>query len=270
MSRFRVASVSFINARPLIAGLERDLRVDLKLAVPSALIDLLIADQADVALLPIIDYQRADHLTLLPAGCIASDGPTLTVRIFSRVPIDQIRGLACDPDSHTSVALARIILSRVYRIRPELSDLSRATDDPYQARLLIGDKVVCEEPSGFHYQLDLGEAWKKMTGLPFVFAAWMARPGIGQPALNALLERAKQQGQSETDRIVTQFAVPRGWPAALARQYLTQNLEFDLTDRHFEAIRHFHQLAADEGIIPAAKPLEILGATSQNQQPSIR
>lgn len=270
MSRFRVASVSFINARPLIAGLDRDARVELKLAVPSALIDVLTADRADVALLPIIDYQRADDLTLLPAGCIASDGPTLTVRIFSRVPIDQIRGLACDPDSHTSVALARIILARVYQLRPELSDLARATDDPHQARLLIGDKVVCEEPSGFHHQLDLGEAWKKMTGLPFVFAAWMARPGIDQAALNALLARAKQQGQSETDRIIAQYAVPRGWPAALACQYLTQNLEFDLTHRHFEAIRLFHQLAAEEGIIPTAKPLVVLHATSQNPQPSIR
>ena len=118
MPRFRVASVSFVNARPLICGLEREANVDLQLAVPSALLELLETGRADVALLPIIDYQRTRDLVLIPAGGIASDGPTLTVRIFSRVPIPQIRGLACDPDSHTSVALARIILAHRYGLRP--------------------------------------------------------------------------------------------------------------------------------------------------------
>src|SRR5439155_16687175 len=174
----RIASVSFLNARPLIEGLERDSRVQLILDVPSALLGLLQRELADVALLPTIDYQRSSNLTMVPAGGIASDGPTLTVRVFSRVPIAQIRSLACDPDSHTSIALARIILSRRYNQRPEFCDLTRATDAADQARLLIGDKVVCEEPTGFEHQLDLGAEWKAMTGLPFVFAVWMARDGV--------------------------------------------------------------------------------------------
>src|SRR5687768_14333079 len=152
MSTFRIASVSYLNARPLIHGLEHDARVRLLLDVPAKLLDLLRSGQADVALLPVIDYQRLGNLTIIPAGGIGSDGPTLTVRIFSRVPIAQIKSLACDPDSHTSVALARIILARRHNLRPEFTDLSRAravdsTDaDPTQARLLIGDKVVYDEP----------------------------------------------------------------------------------------------------------------------------
>src|SRR6516225_9190153 len=97
----RIASVSYLNARPLIHGLDRNPAVQLSLAVPAQLIDLLRDGQADVALLPVIDYARLPGLVIVPAGGIASDGQTLTVRIFSRVPISQIRSLACDPDSHT-------------------------------------------------------------------------------------------------------------------------------------------------------------------------
>src|SRR5436190_4390312 len=152
LAPYRVASVSYLNARPLIFGLESDPAVSLSLDVPSKLVDHLRAGEADVALLPVIDYQRLDGLVIVPAGGIGSDGPTLTVRLFSKVPVEQIRSLACDPDSHTSVALARIILTRRYDLRPELIDLSRATDVPDQARLLIGDKVVCETPQGFPVQ----------------------------------------------------------------------------------------------------------------------
>src|SRR5437016_11007592 len=176
---FRVAAVSYLNARPLIHGLDANPEIDLSLAVPSNLLDGLRAGESDVALLPVIDYQRLEGLTIVPAGGIGSDGPTLTVRIFSRVPIERVRSLACDPDSHTSVALARILLARRHDLRPEFCDLSRASDDdPQQARLLIGDKVVCEEPRGFAHQLDLGSEWKALTGLPFVFAVWMARGGV--------------------------------------------------------------------------------------------
>ncbi|HYO07857.1 MAG TPA: menaquinone biosynthesis protein [Tepidisphaeraceae bacterium] len=255
--RLRVASVSFLNSKPLIEGLEREPDVDLLLRVPSALLATLQTDQADVALLPVIDYQRAEGLTVLPAGGIGSDGPTLTVRIFSRVPIERIKSLACDPDSHTSVALARIILARRYRLRPECCDLSRASDAADEARLLIGDKVVTAEPRGFEHQLDLGREWKAMTGLPFVFAVWLARPGVALPPLYDHLARAKQRGLAVIERIITRHAVPLGWPVELARQYLTQNLRFHVGPRELDAIRTFHQLAAEEAIIPAAEPLRV-------------
>jgi chorismate dehydratase len=256
---FRIASVSFLNARPLIHGLDRDPRVRLMLDVPSRLLDLLRDDRADVALLPVIDYQRLDGLTIIPAGGIGSDGATLTVRIFSRVPVDQIRSLACDPDSHTSVALARIILDRRHDLRPEFSDLSRATDDPTQARLLIGDKVVCEEPLGFPHQLDLGEAWKSLTGLPFVFATWMARSTTPDlPKLHRILSDAKCRGLAEIGDIIRDHAEPRGWPHALARDYLTKHLQFHVGDRELESIRTFHRFAAEAGLIPAARGLTVL------------
>jgi chorismate dehydratase len=256
---FRIASVSFLNARPLIHGLDRDPQVQLLLDVPSKLLDLLRTNQADVALLPVIDYQRLEHLTVIPAGGIGSNGTTLTVRIFSRVPTAQVKSLACDPDSHTSVALARVILARRHNLRPEFTDLARASDDPTQARLLIGDKVVCDGPRGFPHQLDLGDEWKSLTGLPFVFATWMARSDVADlPRLHDILVAAKSRGLAELDAIIRDHGLPRGWPAPLAKAYLTRHLSFDVGERELTAVRLFHRLAAEEGIIPTARELTVL------------
>jgi chorismate dehydratase len=260
MSLIRVASVSYLNARPLIEGLDRNPQVSLALDVPSGLLDRLRSGDADVALLPVIDYQRLGGLTIVPAGGIGSDGTTLTVRIFSRVPIEQIRSLACDPDSHTSVALARILLARKHDLQPEFCDLGRArADEPTQARLLIGDKVVCDEPVGFDHQLDLGAEWKELTGLPFVFAVWMARGGVDATLIEPHLERAKRAGLANVERIIAQHAVPRGWPAELARDYLTRHLRYDVGPRELEAIRQFHRLAYEEGLIGPPTALRVAG-----------
>ncbi|HQY88901.1 MAG TPA: menaquinone biosynthesis protein, partial [Tepidisphaeraceae bacterium] len=246
-----------INARPLNAGLYDRPDVSLTLDVPSRLIDHLAQDRADIALLPVIDYQRLDGLTVLPAAGIGCDGPTLTVRLFSRTPIESTKTLACDLDSHTSVVLARIILSRRFGIRPEFIPLDRATGVAGETRLLIGDKVVCEEPVGFDYQLDLGEAWKDLTDLPFVFAVWCARsPDI---EAMALLEASKRTGLAQIEQILTKFAEPRGWPRELARRYLTEFLKFDIGPRQLEAIRLFHRYAHEEGAIDAPRELKVLG-----------
>jgi chorismate dehydratase len=249
LKTLRLGSVSFVNARPLIYGLDANPDVALTLDVPANLLDGLRASRFDLALLPVIDYQRMDGLAVLPAGGIGSDGHTLTVRIFSRMPIEQIRTLACDPDSHTSVALARIVLSRAYGLRPEFVELKRDGIALHDAQLLIGDKVICEAPVGYPHQLDLGEAWKDLTGMPFVFAAWMGRTEAMSAFADRALRTAKAAGLAHVDEIVQRYAVPRGWPAETARDYLTRYLQFDIQEPHLEAIRTFHRYAAEDGII---------------------
>jgi len=251
LSTLRIGSVSYLNAKPLIYGLEDQDDLSLILDVPSKLLPGLREKRFDIALLPVIDYQRFDNLLIVPSGGIGCDGPTLTVRIFSRVPIERIKTLACDTDSHTSVALARIVLAEEYGIHPRLIDLLRdePQSSPAEARLLIGDKVVCEEPPGFEHQLDLGSAWKQLTGLPFVFAVWTARDGIDLRDLPHRLERAKHGGLAHVREIVLQYALPRGWPAGIAQQYLTSYLKFDVTPLHLQAIEKFHHLAHEHKII---------------------
>jgi chorismate dehydratase len=244
----RLGSVSFLNAKPLIYGLEEDSSVDLSLEVPSALLDGMRAGRYDVALLPVIDYQRADGLRLLTSGGIGCDGPTFTVRIFSGVPIERIRTLACDTDSHTSVALARVLFAETYGFIPEMFPLSASgLTDSSTAKLLIGDKVVSEEPRDLPYQLDLGEAWKRLTGMPFVFAVWMAREGVNLADLR--LSRAKAEGLANVDRIIAREAGPRRWPPEVARRYLTEYLRFDVGAQQLRAIKRFHELAHRHGIL---------------------
>jgi chorismate dehydratase len=255
----RVGSVSFLNAKPLIYGLEHDPNVELSLEVPSRLLDGMRERRYDVALLPVIDYQRMDGLRLLTAGGIGCDGPTLTVRIFSRVPIEQVKTLACDTDSHTSVALARVLCAELYGAIPEMVPFSpgapTGTADS-SAVLLIGDKVVSEEPPGFPHQVDLGEAWKRLTGLPFVFAAWMARDGVELYDLPQRLDRARRAGLENVHRIVAREAPPRHWPLDVAHRYLTEYLRFDIGPDQIRAVERFHHLAHRHGVLPnSPRPL---------------
>jgi chorismate dehydratase len=246
-----VGSVSYLNAKPLIYGLDQADDLRLILDVPSRLLDGLRQHRMDVALLPVIDYQGLEGLRVVPAGGIGCDGPTLTVRIFSRMPIPQIKTLACDTDSHTSVALARVLLAERSGIRPRFVDWSGASgaEASCDALLLIGDKVVCEEPRGYEHQLDLGAAWKELTGLPFVFAVWMARPGVDLGDLPGRLVRARESGLAHVDEIIARCAVPRGWPANVARQYLCGYLKYEIGERQLEAMRLFYQLAGQHGVI---------------------
>lgn len=261
--RLRVGSVSFLNAKPLIYGLENDPSVELSLEVPSALLEGMRQRRYDVALLPVIDHQRMEGLRLLTSGGIGCDGPTLTVRVFSRAPVDQIRTLACDSDSHTSVALARVLFAERYGSVPEMVPLSSFDGaDAKAAKLLIGDKVVSEEPSGFPHQLDLGEAWKRLTGLPFVFAAWMARDDVDLGDLPQQLSRSKRDGLANVDRIIARDAAVRRWPADVARRYLTQYLQFDIGPQQVAAIERFHSLAFRHHVLTTPpRPLTLIPVT---------
>jgi chorismate dehydratase len=139
-----------------------------------------------------------------------------------------------------------------------LVDLLNNDERPVEARLLIGDKVVCEEPPGFEHQLDLGSAWKNLTGLPFVFAVWTARDGVDLCDLPKRLEKAKQSGLAHVREIVEKYATPRGWPAGIANQYLTSYLKFDIGPAQLKAIEKFHQLAHQHQIIERPpRPLKL-------------
>src|SRR5437588_8871065 len=124
----RIGSVSYLNARPLIYGLQEADDLDLHLEVPSRLLAGLRDGRFDIALLPVIDYQRLGNLCLVPSGGIGCDGSTLTVRIFSKKPIEWIQTLACDTDSRTSVALARVLLAERYGRQPTFVDRVRGED----------------------------------------------------------------------------------------------------------------------------------------------
>ena len=263
----RIGCVGFLNSKPLIEGLEGLADPVVKLDVPSALQAELLDGDVDVALCPVIDYYRTDQpLVAVPVGCIASDGPTKTVCLFSRTPIDRITQIHADTDSHTSVALVRVLMEECYGKCPQIvpfdalheaAETGRPSD--HEAMLLIGDKVVTNAPpqTAYPYQLDLGETWKRLTGLPFVFAVWQARAGRDLGALPELLDAQRKRNAERTDAIADRHAQSHGWDRDDARQYLGKVLSYAVGPREIEAIERFAKLCAKHGLIDRDKPLHL-------------
>lgn len=263
----RIGCVSYLNARPLIEGLDERAEPRVTFDVPSRLLEDLETGQVDIALCPVIDYHRSKvPLIVVPAGGIGCRGATLTVRLFSRVPITQIARIFADSDSHTSVALLRVWLLRRHGLAPEIVPFharehvadGKIIDAP-QAMLLIGDKVVtaCPDESDYPHQVDLGEAWFEMTGLPFVFATWFARQDVELGDLPQMLQRQRELNANRIDEIVARHAEPRGWPKALAKKYLGSLLRYPVGEEELRAIELFGVWAAEAGAIAHARPLVV-------------
>lgn len=266
-----IACVSFLNSKPLIDPLVRrqaSTGVQVHFAVPAKLLSLVESGIAAAGLLSVVDYQAsARDLWLVPAGMIGCDGPTLTVRIYSRVPADKIRAVYGDTDSHTSVILAQLILRELYGVAaPLLPFEAHEGEHTYGARgpetmLLIGDKVVSAspDPREYPYQLDLGEAWKELTGLPFVFAMWMMRrdyPAPHSAELAKLLADARRRGADLTEELLDRYATEKGWPRELARKYFTQYLRYEVTFDARRGLARFFEMAAGYGLLAARRPIE--------------
>lgn len=279
MDPIRVGIVRFLNTTPLVDGLEKLPQLALTPVVPSRLAGMLRGGEVDLALVSVIDAARSTMdgtgtLSMLSCGMIGCDGPTLTVRVFSAVPLDQATTLAADTDSHTSIALAQVILKRAYgrsvKVVPfdARERVSRGGDSPEQREwpetlLMIGDKVVTDSPPAvrYPYQLDLGEEWKKLTGLPFVYAIWMCRSADVQNAAQrerlsvatALLDRQLRHNLTRMDRIILEKASEFRWPPDLARKYLGELLRYRVGEREREAVRRFFAECVNADLITSAE-----------------
>ncbi len=250
---WRLGVVSYLNAKPLVAGLEADSSVQLTFDVPSRLPILLDTAQVDVALVPVIDLlQPGRDWQVVSDACIGCDGETLTVRVFSRVPPERIRRLHVDGDSHTSIALARVIWAETHGTRLELRPFEgNETVDQCEAVLLIGDKVVHNTLMDYEIETDLGSAWKSLTSLPFVFAVWAAKQGVDVSDLSAKLSTARDKGVDSAELIAADYGPGLNWPVTLAKRYLTKRLQFRLTPRYQQGMAKFFELARKHGLVPA-------------------
>ncbi|MCH2160986.1 MAG: menaquinone biosynthesis protein [Phycisphaerales bacterium] len=265
--RLRIGAVSFLNTLPLIDGLEAHRDVELVLDVPSRLAARLVAGETDLSLCSVIDHQQVDaELSLVPIGVLGCDGPTDTVGLFSDRPIGELKQIACDTDSHTSVVLLKIIMQQMYGIEPELVSLEAGDGNAFPgALLLIGDKVINHSPpvQTHPHRLDLGSAWKELTGMPFVFGAWFRLDDGDQERferarqLAILLDHRRRHNRGRVEAIIAREAEERGWPADHARHYLRELLRFSPTPDHIAAISEFHKRAAEVGAIPSLRPLHV-------------
>lgn len=261
MSKLRIGAVNYINTLPLIYRLAEDNPdTDVVLAVPSRLGTMLETGALDVALIPSIEYFRGDGYTIVPDACIGSRAEVLSVRLFSRVPIDEIQTLAVDEGSRTSVALTRILLQKRYEFPPPQIETFALNDTLENLRadavLLIGDRCMRVNDDMFITDIDLGAAWTQWTGLPFVWAVWTARPGIDLAALPSALNAARDRGVAAVEEIATEAAARKGLPERLVLDYLTRNLCFTLGDDERRGLETYYAHATALNLAPEGRKLE--------------
>ena len=246
LSALRVGCVQYLNARPLIYGYDGPVVFD----HPSGLARALAAGALDVALVPTFEALRHPRYLLADGVAIASDGPVFSVFLAHACPLAEVRTIALDPASLTSVHLLQVLLAENQGPRPQLLGLA-AFPGSADAVLLIGNQAIDfrERDGGAHHILDLGEAWKRRTGLPFVYAPWLLRADLPHAAAVADELRALQRhGTARIAEIVR--ADPHN--AALSERYLTEHIRFDLGVREKAGIEKFRELLVRHGFIPAS------------------
>jgi len=262
-ARVRIGAVNYLNSRPLIYDLERLApKAKLSLDLPSRLADQLAAGALDVALIPIIEYFRGDQYTIVPNIAIATRGPALSVTLFSRVPWAEIRRVSLDEGSRTSAALTQILLRERHGLTPEVQSLPTSANAEYSdadAVLLIGDRAMKSCLPGFRFAYDLGQEWHDWTGLPFVYAVWAVRPGANLGGIEKALEEAKRQGLAHVGEIAAAEAPKLGLDAGFCRRYLETVIRFHLGPRELDGLHRFYDLASDQGLAPAGRPIRIYG-----------
>jgi chorismate dehydratase len=254
----RLGAVSYLNVRPLIYGLERHANlVTVRYDVPSTCTRLLAAGSIDLGMIPSVALQP-DH-RIVPGVCIASDGPVASVALFSRRPIREVRSIALDTSSETSAALTRILCARAFDIQPrfvphppDLTSMLAQAD----AALLIGDAALFADP-GPHgaEKIDLGQAWRDMTGVPFVWAFWAGRPEAADEEIVDLLQQAAGAGMAATDLIADAYSHDQPERLEVARRYLREHLAFRLDAAALEGLRRYYREAAALGLIGAPPDL---------------
>ena len=253
----RVGAVGYLNAKPLYDGLE-DLAPEVRLTLdyPSRLAVQLARGELDVALIPSIEYARGASLgyKILPEVSISSSGPVRSVKLFSRVPFDRIDRLALDAGSRTSQALARIWLDRVHKTRPSrIEDLPLgvpAEESTADAVLVIGDRAMKVLDADFLATVDMAEAWKAFTGLPFVFAFWVARENAELGDLPAVLIRCRDQNLARARELAETYGPRLGLDVNVCYDYLTKSLQYHFEGREQAATRLFFQEASRLGLAP--------------------
>jgi chorismate dehydratase len=262
-SRIRIGAVSYLNTRPLVYGMERGLgadRIRLSFATPAVLADRLAAGELDVALLPVIELARIPDLELVPGLGIVTHGPSRSVLLVARRPVDAIESIALDPDSRTSNALARVLLAEVWSRRPEIRagspDLAEALAAA-DAAVRIGDKALLEPRPDDAHVYDLGEVWSSRTRLPFIYAAWAARRGVVDRELYRVLHDSRRAGCRAVDRIAAEFTWRGERHPDIARAYLTEHIRFRLGSSEIRAMERFFDAAHRLGAIDAVPEIRL-------------
>jgi len=274
MRRLRISAISYLNTAPLMWDFEHTeagREFDISYTLPSNCARELAAGTADIGIIPAAAYTQIPGLMVLPGVAIASRRAVRSILLVSRVPMDQVRTVALDTSSMTSVALTKVLFEkwlgrgRTFTSMPPDIEKMLAEHD---AGLLIGDPALQVDRSRYH-TLDLAEEWIRHTGKPFVFAFWALREAAlreTSPAqdLAEVFQHSRDHGleAANLDRIVRKWSPRLGLSESEVRDYLRGNIHYQLDPACLEGLQLFYHYAAEIGALPSAPEIRFLNATS--------
>jgi chorismate dehydratase len=264
----KLGRIGYINCAPVYGAIDRGIvplprSCELVTGTPAELNDLLVAEELDLSVISAIEYARhSKDLVLLPDLAISCDGPVRSVALFSKRPVQDLgtRTVLLSASSRTSVALLELLCREVWRIKPHLAEARAEAQDlgslatlPHEAVLVIGDAALAlAARRAYPHRYDLGEEWKRWTGLPFVFAVWAARR-VASPAavgqVHEALLASRTWGLAHLDALASDAARATGVPLDACREYLG-GLDYAFTYKHLAGLTDFFRRLAADGIVP--------------------
>lgn len=256
MPRPTIGAVSYLNTKPLVAGMtEVGDAFELTYDIPSRLADRLEAGELAAALIPIVEAGNPDY-TIVSNACIACRGPVRSVKLLGRVAPEKIKTLALDEGSRTSCILAQVLLAKRYHVRPSTSCLKMEDDwrsVDADAVLVIGDRAMNIDPAGFEFCWDLGQEWNQWIELPFVFAVWAARKSAPVSELDWVLSTSRDAGLEDLEKISARFAGLYQLSVDECHKYLGQQLHFELGAPERMGAELFFKFAKELGLLDQAE-----------------
>lgn len=237
--RLRIGAVSYLNTRPMMHGIHRSgliQKVDLVADFPANIAAMLLNDEIDIGLVPvaIIPYIKEPHI--ITQYCIGAVGRVESVGIFSEVPLEEVETLILDYQSKTSITLASILLKEYWRKAVKMEQAKEDYRHLIQgttAAVVIGDRALAQHNQSAYYY-DLSEAWQQHTGLPFVFAAWVANKPVGDDFEDAF-NRANAYGIKHIDEVVAEL----DFADYDLKKYYTQNISYTLDEAKRKGLNLF-------------------------------
>jgi chorismate dehydratase len=255
----RLGVVSYLNAAPLVHGLDGEPRFELRREVPSRVAERLHRGECELGMIPSIELASGDY-AIVPGVAIASRGPVRSVLLFLGRPLDEVRRVALDLSSRTSVGLVKLLLREKLGRDPEYLPMAPALApmlDAADAALVIGDTALDDESD--RPRLDLGEEWTALTGLPFVWAFWAGPVGPVAAADVVRLQRALDQGLAQAPEIARAWARGDARRVPLYESYLRESIRYRLGAEELAGLREYYRRAYAAGLVPRAPEVRFHG-----------
>jgi chorismate dehydratase len=273
MRRLRISAISFLNTAPLMWDFEHGdagRHFDIAYTIPSECAAALSAGEADIGIIPAVTYAEIPGLVILPSIAIAAKDSVRSILLICKKPLEDVRTVATDTSSRTSVALTQILFAKFWgghrKFAPHSPDLPEMLKD-HDAALLIGDSALQVSLHDSPYRLyDLGHEWKTLTGKPFVFAFWAVRLDAlhRQPKgldLIATFQQSRDNGLQPQNvaKIAEEWATKLNMTHTEVVDYLTQNIQYYLDRENHAGLQLFLKYAQEIGVIPSVPELRFLG-----------